>query len=111
MSHCPKGVASRASPRRAWSRRGRSMPETIGALVLSAIGVTEIAGFTVTASTFAIVGNVVLAATAVGVQLLTSSGKMPEATQQDGQISVRQPRSPRRRNYGRVKVGGVLHFS
>jgi len=86
------------------------MPETIGLLVLTSLGVTEIAGFAVTASTYAIVGNIVLAAGAYGLSAALAPQK-PQATQQDGQITLRQPRAPRRRNYGTVKVGGVLMFS
>lgn len=87
------------------------MPETIGFLLLSAAGVTEIAGFTVTAGTAAIVGNVALASGAVGLSLALQPGAPPKDKPQDGQITVRQAIPPRRRNYGLVKISGPLHFS
>lgn len=85
------------------------MAETIGLLVLSAAGITEIGGFAVTASTYAIVGNIALAAATVGASYALQ--QKPEVTPQDGQLTVRQARAARRRNYGTVKVGGALMFS
>ncbi|MGM5018730.1 hypothetical protein [Tardiphaga sp. 367_B4_N1_1] len=104
-------LASGALRRRALLQLGRSMPETIGFLVLNAVfeGGT-IAGFGITAGTAAIVGNVVLAGALVGANYALQQ-KTPEATQQDGQISIRQPRSVRRRNYGTNYIGGALQFS
>jgi hypothetical protein len=87
------------------------MPETVGFLVLNAVfdGGT-IAGFGITAGTAAIVGNVVIAGALIGANYALNATK-PGASQQDGQISVRQPRTPRRRNYGQNYVGGALMFS
>ncbi len=87
------------------------MAETIGFLVLNAVfeGGT-IAGMSITAGTAAIVGNVVLAGALIGASYAAGQ-KTPEATQQDGQVSVRQPRAVRRRTYGATYIGGALMFS
>lgn len=85
------------------------MPETIGFLILQAIGVVEIGGFAVTAGTATIVGNVALASAAVGGSLLLNRPDAPKP--QDGQQTVRQSAQPRRRNYGLVKVAGPILFS
>ncbi len=100
-------------------------PATIGFIVLSAIeaaGVTgaatagttaviSVAGATLTVAQ--IVGTVTLIAASVaasyGVAALTQ--KPQSAKPQDGQITTRQPIPDRRRNYGRVKVGGALMLS
>lgn len=98
-------------PRRALLRRGQSMPETIGFLILNAVAEGgPIAGFGWTAGTAAIVGNVVIAGALVGANYALNAQK-PESSPQDGQVSVRQPRAARRRNYGLVKIGGALVFS
>jgi hypothetical protein len=90
------------------------MPETLGFLILNAAGYSGAAGFTVFgitggASFASIVGGSVLAGALYGANALL--GTKPESTPQDGQITVREPRSARRRNYGFVKVGGALMFS
>lgn len=84
------------------------MPETIGLLILSTLGATEIAGFAITAATASLVGNAAI----VGSLLAASYLTRPDAPKpSDGQVTTRQPIPPRRRNYGRVKVGGALMFS
>lgn len=88
------------------------MPETIGFLLLSAAGVTEIAGFTVTASTAAIIGNVALATAAIGANLALNALNQPAGDKpQDGQLTVRQALPIRRRSYGLVKISGPIMFS
>jgi hypothetical protein len=90
------------------------MPETIGLLVLEQAGFAGAAGFTVfgiagAPSLAGIIGGGLLLGAAVGASaLLTpSAGVNP----QSGQITIRQARAARRRNYGIVKVGGALMFS
>jgi hypothetical protein len=86
------------------------MPETIGFLLLSALEVTEVAGFAVTASTYAVVGNAVLAAAAIAGSLALN--KAPEQPKpQDGQLITRQAAAVRRRSYGLVRIAGPLLFS
>lgn len=86
------------------------MPETIGFLILSAAGVTDIAGFAITASTASIVGNVALASAAIAASYALSP-TAPQVKPQDGQLTTRQAIPNRRRNYGLVKVAGPLMFS
>lgn len=87
------------------------MPETIGFLILNAVASGgPIAGFGWTAGTAAIVGNVAIAGALLGANYALNSQK-PESDTQDGQISVRESRAARRRNYGLVKIGGALMFS
>lgn len=88
-------------PLRSWKRRGR-MPETIGLLILSAIGVADfvIIG-TVTLS--AVIGAVAIAAVAIGLQMLLAKG-MPK--QDDGSQALRQTIPARIGAYGRVRLGG-----
>jgi hypothetical protein len=89
------------------------VPETLGFLLLSAAGVTEIGGFAILPGTAAIVGNVALATAAIGANVLANVlANKPQGTKpQDGQITTRQSLPNRRRNYGTVKVGGPLIFS
>lgn len=86
------------------------MPETIGAYIVTALVSAEVATMTIGSVTFAsIVGNVVVAGSLIAANYALSD--KPESTPQDGQLSVRQTRAARRRNYGRVKIGGALMFS
>jgi hypothetical protein len=85
------------------------MPITLGFLLLEAAGVTEIAGFAVTAGTASIVGNVALATAAIGGSLLLNRTDAPKP--QDGQQTVRQAAAQRRRAYGLVKCAGPILFS
>lgn len=87
------------------------MPETIGFAILAALdvpvtGFTAIAGASTIAS---VIGGTVLAGGAIALNALTA--KKPDSSQQDGQLTVRQPRAARRRNYGQNYVGGVIMFS
>lgn len=84
------------------------MAETVGLIALNAVGITEIAGFSITAGTASIVGNVVIATALIGVSLANQpDGPKP----QDGQLVTRQSVPKRRRHYGLVKVAGPLLFS
>ncbi|MGB5905749.1 MAG: hypothetical protein WBH00_23160 [Xanthobacteraceae bacterium] len=84
------------------------MPATIGALILSTLGVTEIAGMTITAATLSTVGNIAIVSSLLAANYLMR----PDAPKpSDGQVTTRQPISPRRRNYGRVMMGGQIIFS
>jgi hypothetical protein len=83
------------------------MPETIGALILSAFAVSASAGFTIAGVTItyaSIVGATVLAA----AEFAISSALIPSAPKPDGQLSLQQPVPWRRRIYGRAKVGGYF---
>lgn len=84
------------------------MPETIGALILSAFSVSATAGFSLAAGvtiTYAsVVGATVLAAASFALQ----SALIPSQPKPDGQISLQQPVPWRRRIYGRAKVGGYF---
>lgn len=83
------------------------MPETIGALILSAFSVSATAGFTiagVTVTYASIVGATVLAAASMAI----SASMLPSAPKQDGQLSLQQPVPFRRRVYGRAKLGGYF---
>ncbi len=84
------------------------MAETIGLIALNAVGITEIAGFSITAGTASIVGNVVIATALIGISL-ANQPEGPKA--QDGQLVTRQALPKRRRHYGLVKVAGPLLFS
>jgi uncharacterized membrane protein YoaK (UPF0700 family) len=44
------------------------MPVTLGYLLLGAAGITDVAGFAITASTAAIVGNITLAGSATALR-------------------------------------------
>lgn len=88
------------------------MPETIGTLILTAVGLANMAPvITVFGSTLAsVVGTVVLTAAAIGIQYALASqvkGPSPSESQQ----TVRSPAAYRTRHYGQVKVGPVLIFS
>ncbi|WP_257164693.1 hypothetical protein [Bradyrhizobium sp. SRS-191] len=83
------------------------MAETIGFLILNAIGVTEIAGFAVTAATASIVGTAAILATTVGLQYLLgqpSARDLPKAS--NGHQPLRQPIPPHIYAYGRVRLAG-----
>jgi len=86
--------------------------ETIGFLLLSAVGVTTIGGFAVTAATASIVGTAAFLAITVGLQFLLgqpSGAELPKG--QDGSQALRQPIPPRLYAYGRCRIGGyyMLH--
>lgn len=85
------------------------MPETIGFALLSVVLPEGVAGFAITGATASLVGNAVLIGGTIAAGALLSN--KPEVTPQDGQITVRESRAARRRNYGIVKVGGALMFS
>jgi hypothetical protein len=90
------------------------MPETVGILLLEAAGYGGISGWTAFGiaggvSAASIVGSTVLVGSLIAANALLA--KKPEETTQDGQISVRQARAARRRNYGIVMLGGALMFS
>jgi len=83
------------------------MAETIGFLILDAIGITEIAGFAITATTASIVGTAAILATTVGLQYLLgqpSARDLPKAS--NGHQPLRQPIPPHIYAYGRVRLGG-----
>ena len=87
------------------------MAETIGALIIASLPATAAAAIPTTilgVSTAAIVGNVAL----IGSLAAASYFMRPDAPKpSDGQVATRQPIPPRRRSYGRVKVGGAIIFS
>lgn len=90
------------------------MPETIGIVLLDAVGYGGISGWTLfgisgAASAASIVGSTVLVGSLIAANALLA--KKPEESTQNGQVSIRQPRAPRRRNYGVVMLGGALMFS
>src|SRR4051812_36721820 len=90
------------------------MPETVGILLLDAAGFSGVAGFTLFGveggiSAATLIGTTVLAGGLIGANALLAS--KPEQSSQDGQLITRQAVPPRRRNYGRVKVGGALMLS
>src|SRR4051812_14594981 len=87
------------------------MPETIGTLIVTALFDASIASTAVIGSVTvaSIVGNVALAGALYGANALLA--EKPQVSSQDGQLSVRQPVAVRRRNYGRVKIGGAIMFS
>ena len=103
----------------------RADPTTIGFIILSAIeaaGVTgaatagttaivSVAGATITVAQ--IVGTVALIGATVGAAYGVNAflNKAPSSKPQDGQITTRQPVPPRRRGYGRIKIGGALMLS
>jgi hypothetical protein len=85
------------------------MAETIGLLILTAVGAeTAFTGFALTAVA-TVVGTGVLVGGAYAVNLAIAP-KPEEKTPSDGQITTKQPIPPRRRHYGRVKVAGPLMF-
>ncbi|MDB5620763.1 hypothetical protein [Tardiphaga sp.] len=87
------------------------MAETVGFLILNAVfEAGPIAGFTWSASTAAIVGNVAIATAAIGASYALSPDA-PTSKASDGQIITRQALPTRRRYYGYVKIGGALVFS
>lgn len=87
------------------------MAETIGALIIASLPTavaTALPATVLGVSTAAVVGNVAL----IGSLAAASYLMRPNAPKpSDGQVTTKQPISPRRRNYGRVKVGGVIIFS
>ncbi|MDB6085549.1 MAG: hypothetical protein JWN43_3430, partial [Gammaproteobacteria bacterium] len=85
------------------------MPETIGFALASVIFPEGIAGFAISGATASVLGNAVLIGGLAGANALLN--QKPQSTPQDGQITVREARAARRRNYGIVKVGGALMFS
>lgn len=83
------------------------MAETIGFLILNAVGITEIAGFAITASTATIVGTAAILAVTVGLQFLLgqpAGADLPKGS--DGSQALRQPIPARIYAYGRCRVGG-----
>jgi hypothetical protein len=92
------------------------MPETIGALILSAIGATTIAaegvtvvGITLTGAQVAqVIGSAVIIAGSYAIQTALTPDTPNAHT--EGQVETRQPLPARRRYYGRVKVSGPLLF-
>jgi hypothetical protein len=84
------------------------MAETIGMLILTAVA-AETAFGAATAAVATIIGTGVL----VGGSYAINLAMQPDAEEKspsDGQITTKQPVPPRRRHYGRVKVGGPLMF-
>jgi len=83
--------------------------EAVGALILTAAGVEG-----ATALTTTIVGTVAITAASVGLSLGANALLAKQTTsdeRQNGQLTTRQPTPSRRRNYGRMKVGGATIFS
>ncbi|MGB3486683.1 MAG: hypothetical protein WBA37_11835 [Xanthobacteraceae bacterium] len=87
------------------------MAEAIGALIISSLPTAVATALPTTilgVSTAAVIGNVAIVGSLAAASYLTR----PDAPKpSDGQVTTKQPISPRRRNYGRVKVGGVIIFS
>jgi hypothetical protein len=94
------------------------MAETIGLLILTSVGAAEVggiaglgtlAGTTIAGTSIAaIVGTGVLVGGAYAANALLNA---PEVTSpSDGQVTTKQPIPPRKRHYGRVKIGGALVF-
>lgn len=88
------------------------MPAVVGTLILTAVGAgsfatTAVVGEITVAS---IVGTVALTGASIGLQFALAPAP-PEAGEQKGQLTTRQPVPIRRRYYGRVKIGGALMFS
>lgn len=87
------------------------MAETVGFVILNAVfEAGTIAGFSITASTAAIVGNVAIASATIAASYAFSPDA-PTSKPGDGQIITRQALPARRRYYGYVKIGGALVFS
>ena len=83
------------------------MAETIGFLILSAVGVTEIAGFAITATTATIIGTAAILAVSIGLQFLLgqpAGADLPRGS--DGSQALRQPIPNRLFGYGRCRMGG-----
>jgi hypothetical protein len=96
------------------------MAETVGLLILTAVAGGEVAGIaglgTFAGTTVAglsvatIVGSGVLIGGAYAANVLLAP-KPEEKSPSDGQVTTKQPVPPRRRHYGRVKVGGPMMFN
>jgi hypothetical protein len=96
------------------------MAETVGLLILTAVTGGEIAGIaglgTFAGTTIAgisvatIVGSGVLIGGAYAANVLLAPSTVEQKSPSDGQVTTKQPIPPRRRHYGRVKVGGPLMF-
>ena len=87
------------------------MAETIGALIIASLPTTVATALPTTilgVSTAAIVGNVAL----IGSLTAASYLMRPDAPKpSDGQVTTKQPVTPRRRSYGLVMVSGAIGFS
>lgn len=87
------------------------MPGTLGAIITSALAITE-TGATVIVGSIT-VNTVIGAAVLVGAEIGLSALLAPSAAQGSNQqqFNIRQPVPARRRYYGRNKAGGYVAFS
>lgn len=89
------------------------MPETIGTIIVTAIASAEVASTAVVGSVTvaSIVGTVAIAGGSLALQYALRPNQPDQPKPQDGQIITRQTVPPRRRGYGRLKLGGPLLLS
>lgn len=83
------------------------MAETVGLLILTAVGAETIFG-AATAAVATVIGTSVIVGGAYAAQALFAEDPQKEPT--EGQVTTKQATPPRTRNYGQVKVGGPLMF-
>lgn len=88
--------------------------EAVGALILTAIGVSEaIAGATIisTLTVAQVVGTIALTAASIGANYAMAQANRPKQEHGLRQQVIRQSDAPRVVHFGTVKVGGALVFS